>query len=177
MTYIFTLLLWIPITLGSTHNIQNHSIQSELGLITFNADSEWSLKHNIFGMKNWLFSPKLNNSKSSLTVTDTKAKIELQIEVIEKNHKKYEVLKSNWANKTNAKVISFRPMQTFKNSHGHPVSKIGFSYIHKETTYVENSYYISCRGNILFAKSLRSEKNKVHETNFQKVIQSMDCSL
>lgn len=152
-------------------------LNSDGGVILFDAPKSWELRHDLFGMKNWLFSPKSNNSRSNLTVTNTKAKISLDISEIKKSQKSYERLKRNWADKVNATVISFKTLKSFKNDRGNQVSSIGFSYVHKNKRYLENSYYIECRGTIIFSKSLRLEVNEDHQSDIDRIVRSMDCSL
>jgi hypothetical protein len=152
-------------------------IPSDGGLILFNAPASWELKHDIFGMENWLFSPKLNNSRSNITVTNTKSKIQLNFDSIKKSRKNYEKLKQNWADRVQAKVISFKPMKAQKNTNGNLVNSIGFSYVFKGKKYIEDSYYIDCRGTVVFVKSLRLEVNLDHQEDINQMINSMDCSL
>lgn len=152
-------------------------LSSDGGVIIFESSDSWELRHDLFGMENWLFSPKENNSRSNITVTNTKTKIKLDIEKIKKNQKSYEALKRNWADGVQAKVISFIPMSSRKNSHGNTVNTIGFRYFFKDKNYREDSYYIDCRGTLIFAKSLRLEVNANHQNDIDKMINSMDCSL
>lgn len=152
-------------------------LDSGLGRMTFESNPNWELKHNLFGMENWLFSPKLNNSRSNITITDTKAKIELDIQTIKKSQKKYEHLKRKWARKVDANIISFKTLKSFKNTQGHFVHTTGISYLFKKKNYEETSYYIECRGNVLFVKSLRLEQNEEHQQNINQIVKTMDCSM
>jgi hypothetical protein len=76
--------------------------------------------------------------------------------------KGYEELKSNWAKSVDAKPLQYHLYKTWKNTHGHTVHEVGFDYLFKEKKYTEKSYYINCRGQLVYAKSLMLQVNLSH---------------
>jgi hypothetical protein len=52
---------------------------------------------------------------------------------------------------------------------------VGFNYTHEGKVYAEKSYYIECKGKILFSKSLRLEENSAHEKDFSDFLSTIDC--
>lgn len=136
---------------------------------------EWMLGKDLFGMPFIYFSPQTNGQRSNISFTDTGAEVELDIKSLASSQNKYQTERKEWAASVDATPVSFSPYEVSINQHGHKVHKIGFSYEHEGKTYFERSYYIECRGRILFSKSLRLGENEAHEKNFRRLIQSVDC--
>lgn len=136
---------------------------------------DWTLGKDLFGMPFIYFSPQANGQRSNISFTDTGADLELDIKSLAANQKDYEAGKKKWAEQVGAMPLAFSPYEVSVNKHGHRIHKIGFSYEHEGKTYSEKSYYIECRGKILFSKSLRLRENTQHEQNFQDLIYSLDC--
>jgi hypothetical protein len=135
----------------------------------------WKLAKNLFGIPFLYFSPIKSGQRSNISFTDTGAKLELEIKALANSQKDYEKDRRAWAKKVGASLVSFLPYEVSSNLHGHKVHSIGFSYAHKNKVYYEKSYYIECRGKILFSKSLRLRENENHEKDFTDLIQSLDC--
>ena len=135
----------------------------------------WELKRELFGMPFLYFSPQVNGQRSNISFTDTGADVQLDVNALEKSQDKYQAVKEKWATSVNAKVVSFIPYKSFKNKLGHKVHRIGVSYEHEELTYIEKSFYIECRGRIIFAKGLRLAKNVQHDKEFNDLIEKLDC--
>jgi hypothetical protein len=163
--------------LSQTVMAKTTTLKLERGEIFFSKPSSWQVKHDLFGIKNWLFSPKENGIRSNLTITDTKVNIELNSEIIKKNHESYVRLKQNWARKVNATPVSYSPLILWKNQHGHFVNEISFNYVFKKKQYQETSYYLECRGNLVYIKSLMIMQNQEHKKDLREVVNSMDCNL
>lgn len=136
---------------------------------------DWKLGKDLFGMPFIYFSPELNGQRSNISFTDTGAEVELDIKSLSSAQNDYQTNKKKWAAQVGASTQAFSPYEVTINKHGHKVHKIGFSYIHEEDSYHEKSFYIECRGKIIFAKSLRTSENEVHEKDFSELINTLDC--
>lgn len=136
---------------------------------------DWELGRDLFGMPFIYFSPQVNGQRSNISFTDTGADLELDIQELAKNQNDYQKNKKKWAESVGALPIGFKPYQVTVSKHGHKVHQIGFSYSHEGETYDERSYYIECRGKILFSKSLRLEENVQHDKDFAELINTLDC--
>lgn len=137
--------------------------------------SQWELKREIFGMPFLYFSPQINGQRSNISFTDTGAEVQLDVKALESSQSKYQKGREKWAESVHAKVISFLPYKSSTNKFGHKVHRIGVSYEHEELTYVEKSFYIECRGRIIFSKALRLAKNVQHDKDFNDLIEKLDC--
>lgn len=137
--------------------------------------ANWELGQNLFGIPFILFSPQLNGQRSNISFTDTGAKIGLKKTAIS-NEVAYKKMKKNWAIKTDSIPVSFLPYQKYVNRNNHEVHQIGFVFKNEGKVYVENSYYIECRGKVIFSKSLRLDVNEVHEKVFNELIDTLSCS-
>lgn len=137
--------------------------------------ADWTLGKDLFGMPFIYFSPQVNGQRSNISFTDTGADLELDIKSISSSQDFYRDNKKKWAEQVGAKIAGFSDLESFTNKHGHQIHKIGFDYVHEEDSYVERSYYIECRGKILFSKSLRLKQNVSHDKDFTDLLQSLDC--
>ena len=136
---------------------------------------DWVLGKELFGMPFIYFSPQVNGQRSNISFTDTGANLELDIKSLAKSQIFYQDGKKQWAQKVGASPVAFSPYEVTINKHGHKIHKIGFSYAHKAKSYHEKSYYIECRGKVLFAKALRLSKNEQHDKDFNDLITGLDC--
>ncbi len=137
---------------------------------------DWKLGKDLFGMPFIYFSPEVNGQRSNISFTDTGAEVELDIKSLASAQNDYQANKKRWASQIGAIPQAFSPYEVAINKHGHKVHKIGFTYLHEEDSYHEKSFYIECRGKIIFAKSLRSSKNEQHEKYFADFINTLDCA-
>lgn len=136
---------------------------------------DWRLGKDLFGMPFIYFSPQVNGQRSNISFTDTGADVELDINSLAKSQNDYQSNKKEWAKSVGANPISFVPYEVKINKHGHKVHRIGFNYEHEGKSYNEKSFYIECRGKILFSKSLRLQENEVHDKDFNDLLGSLDC--
>lgn len=150
-------------------------LKKNSGSIFVEEKQDWTLGKDLFGMPFIYFSPQVNGQRSNISFTDTGAELELDIKALAKTQEKYQKGRKNWAEKVGALPLAFRPYEVKINQHGHRVHNIGFSYSHEGKTYFEKSYYIECRGKILFSKSLRLKENEQHEKDFSELISTLDC--
>lgn len=135
----------------------------------------WELGKELFGIPFIYFSPQENGQRSNISFTDTGAEVQIDIDSLKKSQDLYQSTRKEWAESVDAKVIQFFPYSVSKNKYGHQVHRIGFEYQNENEDYIETSHYIECRGKILFAKSLRLKLNTKHETDFNDLINSVDC--
>ncbi len=135
----------------------------------------WKLGKDLFGMPYVYFSPNVNGQRSNISFTDTGAEVELDIKSLASSQNSYQKNKKAWAESIDASVVSFLPYEVKVNNHGHKVHQIGVKYAHEGKTYEEHSYYIECRGKILYSKSLRLTQNEKHADDFQGLINGLDC--
>lgn len=137
--------------------------------------SDWRLGKDLFGMPFIYFSPESNGQRSNISFTDTGADLELDINSLASSQDKYQTNKKQWAQQIGATPISFVPYEVTVNKHGHKIHRIGFNYQHEGLAYNEKSFYIECRGKILFSKSLRLNENQKHDKDFDDLLSTLDC--
>jgi hypothetical protein len=135
----------------------------------------WELVRDLFGMPFVYFSPLQSGQRSNISFTDTGARLALEIKALAQNQRDYQHGRREWSRQIGATTVSFYPYEVRINSRGHRVHQIGHSYEHEAKVYSEKSYYIECRGKIVFAKSLRLRSNDDHEKDFHTLIDSLDC--
>jgi hypothetical protein len=135
----------------------------------------WKLGKDLFGMPFILFSPRDNGQRSNISFTDTGARLELDFKELQKNQDSFKSHKKEWASTVGAEIKSFSSYKTSLNKYGHRIHQIGLNYLFKEKSYQESSYYIECRGKIIFSKSLRLTESSQHEKDFNDYIQNLDC--
>lgn len=137
--------------------------------------TDWSLGRDLFGMPFIYFSPEANGQRSNISFTDTGADLELDIKSLATTQDKYQANKKKWAKQIDATPLSFSPYEVTVNKHGHKIHRIGFNYSHEGESYNEKSFYIECRGKVLFSKSLRVKENQMHDKDFDDLLNSLDC--
>lgn len=137
----------------------------------------WELGKDLFGIPFILFSPQKNSQRSNISFTHTGAELELDVKILKENASDYQENKKKWANLHQVEILKFLPYKSFLNSHDHRVHSIGMSYIHRNKNYVETSFYIECKGQIVFSKSLRLQENESDEKYFHSLINSLDCGV
>lgn len=135
----------------------------------------WELGRDLFGMPFIYFSPMENGQRSNISFTDTGANIELDLQSVAKSQEDFQQGKKEWAKQIGATPLSYMPYEVITNKHGHKIHHIGFNFKHEENTYHEKSFYIECRGKLLFSKSLRLKENAQHEKDFFDLLNSLDC--
>lgn len=171
-----TMLLALIVTVFSfPSEAKTLELRKNTGTILITEKANWKLGKDLFGMPFIYFSPQVNGQRSNISFTDTGAELELDVKSLSTSQKKYQAGRKAWAKKTGASPISFEPYQVKANQYGHKVHQIGFNYEHEGKTYSEKSYYIECKGKILFSKSLRLRENMAHEKDFKEFIETLDC--
>ena len=139
--------------------------------------SNWELGRDMFGMPFIYFSPRSNGQRSNISLTATGVDVEINLADMAKNPDAFKMLKLSWAKEVDATPGAFFPYKSWKNDHGHTVHEIGFEYAHMGKSYVEKSFYVDCRARLIYLKSLRLEQNAIHDTDFKKIVQDLDCGL
>jgi hypothetical protein len=137
---------------------------------------QWKLGKDLFGMPFLYFAPNENGQRSNISFTDTGAEVKLDIKSLASSQSDYQKARKLWAQTVGAKALAFLPYEVKVNQNGHKIHQVGFSYSHENKTYHEKSYYIECRGRIIFSKSLRLHENEKHERDFKKLIETLDCA-
>lgn len=150
-------------------------LKKNTGTIYIPEKSNWKLGKELFGMPFIYFAPEKNGQRSNISFTDTGAELELDINSLASTQEKYHTGRKNWAKKVGADPISYEPYEVKINKNGHRIHRVGFNYAHEGKVYAEKSYYVECRGKILFSKSLRLKENVSHEKDFEDLLSSLDC--
>jgi hypothetical protein len=101
--------------------------------------------------------------------------VKLDIQSLAKTQDQYQVGRKKWAETVGADPLSYEPYEVKINKNGHRIHRVGFNYAHEGKVYAEKSYYIECKGKILFSKSLRLEENAAHEKDFSDFLSTIDC--
>jgi hypothetical protein len=169
---LFSILFFPSVTSASTQ-----TLVTERGQILINELKDWELGKDMFGMPFIYFSPQINGQRSNISFTSTGVETDLDLTTLGKNQDTYKKMKLQWADSVQAKIIGHSPYKRWKNSQGHIVHQIGFEYSHEDLHYVETSFYVDCRGKLIFSKSLRLKANLPHQKDFEQLIQDMDCGL
>lgn len=150
-------------------------LKKNSGTIFIPEKSHWKLGKELFGMPFIYFSPQENGQRSNISFTDTGSDLELDIKTLASTQDKYQSSRKRWAEKVGAELISFEPYQVKVNKNGHRIHRVGLNYSHEGKVYAEKSYYIECKGKLLYSKSLRIKENVSHEKDFDDLLSSLDC--
>lgn len=174
MKHFFVLVFIISGFFSVTH-AKTMELKKSTRSIFIQEKNGWTLGKDLFGMPFIYFSPQKNGQRSNISFTDTGAELELDIKSLASSQESYQKNKKDWALQVGATPLGFKPYEVTINQHGHKIHNIGFSYVHEGDKYFENSFYIECRGKLLFSKSLRTSENEPHEEDFKDLLSSLDC--
>lgn len=158
-------------TYGKTLELKKNS-----GTILIPEMANWKLGKDLFGMPFIYFAPEANGQRSNISFTDTGAELELEIKTLAKTQNQYQAGRKKWADQVGADPLSYEPYTVSTNQFGHRVHRIGFNYAHEGKVYAERSYYIECKGKLLFSKSLRLRENQQHDKDFDELLENLDCA-
>lgn len=136
---------------------------------------EWQLSKDLFGMPFVYFTPEVNGQRSNISFTNTGAEVALDVKSLAQTQDEYRENKKKWAQKIGATPESFLPYEVSTNKNGHKIHRIGFNFQHEGKSYSESSFYIECRGKILFSKSMRLKTNEAHDKDFRSLLHTLDC--
>lgn len=171
--------IFVLVTIVTTFSVSSHAktleLQKNTGSIFVEEKPQWTLGKEIFGMPFILFSPFVNGQRSNISFTDTGADIEIDIKSLASTQDKYQEGRKAWAEQVGAMPLGFLPYEVKVNKHGHRVHKIGFLFEHEGKAYNEKSFYVECRGRIIFSKALRLKENEQHDRDFDDLLTSLDC--
>lgn len=175
MMKVFFVLFVIVSVFNSYAHAATMELKKNTRSIFIEEKKDWRLGKDLFGMPFIYFSPQVNGQRSNISFTDTGADLELDFKSLASSQDKYQANKKQWAESVGATPMGFEAYKVKINNNGHKVHEIGFNYEHEGKTYKEKSFYIECRGKILFSKSLRLSENVQHEQDFNDLISSLDC--
>lgn len=136
---------------------------------------DWTLGKELFGIPFIYFSPQINGQRSNISFTDMESEVTLKESDLKGTEGQYITIKKTWAASVKAKPINFSTLQSFANKNGHIVYNIEFEYEFQGKHYFEKSYYVNCKGRLIFSKSLRLKENGSHENSFKDLIDSLSC--
>lgn len=150
-------------------------LKHERGVIHVDELKGWEISKDLFGLPFVYVSQKQNGQRSNISFSHTGIELKFDKKSLKKTHGQYRVGKEKWAKKVGANILKVLPYKTFKNAFGHQVHHVGIRFSHLKKSYIENSYYIECKGKMIYSKSLRLNKNKNHKNKFTKLIQGLNC--
>ena len=150
-------------------------LETEYGKIYVPEYSDWEMGRDMYGMPFIYFSPQENSQRSNISFTYTGVEVLVNLAEMGQDPKGYQELKDNWAKTVEAKPLDYHAYKSWKNNHGHTVHEVGFDYEFKKKRYHEKSYYINCRGQLVYAKSLMLMINKDHAPKLLRLVQELDC--
>lgn len=153
-----------------------HRLEHLRGNITIPQIQGWEIKEKVFGMPYMLFSPQTKGQRSNISFTHSGIDFPFKVSEIEKSLRQYQDLKKEWTRKIGAEYIKVHEHQRKENLLGHTLYVFGFEYEHQKKHYVEKTYLIQCRGEMVYAKSLRLNENEEHEAKFDKFLNLLNCS-
>lgn len=151
------------------------TLETERGHVHIPEIPKWELGKNMFGMPFLYFSPQENGVRSNISFTSTGHETDGELNRLSENPESYKKIKSKWAESVAAKAVEFYPYKKWKNDHGHVVHEVGFSFLHESKHYIEKSFYVDCRGKVIFSKTMRLKDNENHEKDFRVLLNDMDC--
>ncbi len=164
-------LLALPISVSAS--VQK--LETELGSVYVPQLPQWELGRNMYGMPFIYFSPRANGQRSNISFTFTGVDVELDLAVMGKDAEGFRRLKENWAKTVEARIDSVIPYRSWKNQHDHTVHEVGVSYTHEGKRYLEKSFYVNCRRQLVYSKALRLLDNASHEAEFTRLVNELDC--
>lgn len=167
-------LLIIPLNFAQAKSL---TLVTERGQILIPSLPDWELGENMFGMPFIYFSPRANEQRSNISFTSTGVEADIDLPSLGKNQDTYKKIKTEWVQTIDGKADGFIPYKRWNSKQGHTVHQIGFEFTHESKSYLESSYYIECRGSLVFSKSLRLKINLEHQAQFEKLIDAVDCGL
>lgn len=171
----FFVLASIVTTFSFSSHAKTLELEKNTRSIFVDEKEGWTLGKDIFGMPFIYFSPHTNGQRSNISFTDTGADLEIDIKSLATTQDKYQEGRKAWAEQVGAMPLGFLPYQVTVNKHGHKVHRIGFTFEHEGKAYNEKSFYIECRGKIIFSKALRLKENDQHDKDFDELVTSLDC--
>lgn len=154
---------------------ETQTLGTAQGRILIPTLKNWELGKNLFGMPFLYFSPQANGQRSNISFTDTGVNLEIDLSRLRQNSESYQKIKKDWAKSVGGKISSYHPFKIWKNDQGHAVHEIGVEFIHENNSYLEKSFYVDCRGKLIFAKSLRLKVNQEHQKDFDFLMNKLDC--
>lgn len=154
-------------------NIQK--LETDYGKIFIPEYKDWEMGRDMYGMPFIYFSPQVNSQRSNISFTYTGVDLKVNLAEMGQDPKGYQELKNSWAQSVDAKPLEYKTYKSWKNLHGHTVHEVGFDYLFKEKKYAEMSYYVDCRGQLVYAKSLRLHVNNDHAPLMHKLVSELDC--
>lgn len=150
-------------------------LETDYGKIFIPELSQWEMGRDMYGMPFIYFSPQENSQRSNISFTYTGVEVKVNLAEMGQDRKGYQELKNNWAQSVDAKPLKYHAYKSWKNVHGHKVHEVGFEYLFKEKKYAEISYYVDCRGQLVYAKSLRLQSNDSHAPLMHQLVRELDC--
>ena len=150
-------------------------LKTERGTIHLESIKGWKLSKNVLGMPFVYFSERKNGRRSNISFTHTGHDFKFDQASLKKNEGQFKEEKNKWAKRVGAKLLTVTPYRVFANEYGHKVHHIGMTYSFNKKTYIENSYYIQCKGKTLFSKALYTKKNKNHQNQIDLLIKRVNC--
>lgn len=167
-----TLLIAAMIIFSEAHALE---LKSSSGTIFLPEKDSWTLSRDIFGIPFLLFSPKINGQRSNISFINSGVEVEIDVNALSSHQKEFQDNKKKWADSVGATINSFISYENFKNKNAHKVHHVGVSYTHENMSYVEKSYYVECKGKLIYSKSLHLKINEKHDQDFKEMIENLDC--
>lgn len=177
MNKLYIIIIVSLLSLSAAYGAPPQVLVTERGQILVPSLPDWERGENMFGMPFIFFSPRANDQRSNISFTATGVESDINLPSLGKNQDSYKKIKTEWAASVGGKAEAFIPYKTWKSKQGHTIHEIGVEFTHEEKRYVETSFYIDCRGMLIYSKSLRLKVNQDHQGQFGKLIDEMDCGL
>lgn len=137
--------------------------------------AHWEVARDLFGIPFILFSPGKNGQRSNISFAHTGVDLELEVSALKENQRDYQLGKEKWAQTHQALIKRFIPYESHLNSLNHRFHSIGVIYESEKRIYQEMSFYIECKGQIVFSKGLGLIENIEDQNYFKELINSLDC--
>lgn len=127
------------------------TLKTDTGEILFEGELKgWRHLKNVFGIQNLYLKKTKEDKKSTVSITMTGKKIELNGRALARRIGDYDKGRRKWAKKKNIQISDFEEYQNFVNKNDIKYYYVGFNYSTPHLGSVhERSLYISCKDDSL----------------------------
>jgi hypothetical protein len=145
--------------------------------VYFKLPSKWKSVQDLLGLPLVLYSPMKDRSRITISVTPTglKKKFLLPKDLAD-NQEDYRKGRRRYIKEIQGEITSFFPYETRKWANVERVHTIGFKYVLGGQTFVERTYYFTCKTQMFNMKSkYREEEFPEGKDTVKKIVESFNC--
>lgn len=145
--------------------------------LSFDIPQGWRSSGKLFGVPLSIVGPFEKGKRAVITVTPTGSKSDgFPSNDFEKDQRNYKKGRLNYLKTVNGKALKFHPYRRETWTAVQEVHRIGYEFLlhgHRQT---ENSYFITCKKNLIAIGTLLEEHHqKKYGKTVRKILKSMSC--